>query len=80
MLHVLILQVLLRNICFINKITFKITFAFLEFADALITTQPSSGVGVTGICPRDKQTSSKHWFDSFLELVYYVCWMQTGDL
>lgn len=75
-----ILQVLLKYICFINKITFKITFVFLEFADALIIIQPSPGVSNTGICPRDKQTSSKHCFDSFLELVHYVCWMETGDL
>lgn len=73
-----VLQALLSNICFINKITFKITFALLEFADALIRTQP--GVSDTGICPRDKQTSSKHCFASFLELAHYVCWMETGDL
>lgn len=56
------------------------SFPLLELADTLITPQPSPGISNIGFCPRDKQTSSKHCFDSFLELVHYVCWIETGDL
>jgi len=75
-----ILQVLLRNLCFLIKVTLRISFPLLEFADTLIRPQPSPGISNTGICPRGKQTSSKHSFDSFLDLVHDVCWMETGYL
>lgn len=42
--------------------------------------QSSPAVSNTGVSPRDKQTSSKHSFDSFLDEVHYVHWMESGDL
>ena len=75
-----IVKVVLSNLCFVIKITLRMSFLLLEFADTLMTPQLSPGISNTGICPRDKQTSSEHCFDLFLELAHYVYWMETRDL